>query len=157
MKTKYIIKNEKDMQNVVVEVLSKIKSSTSTFDSGVVLALNGDLGTGKTTFTKALAQQLCITEHITSPTFVIQKTYTIPPCETSNVSQTQLVHIDAYRLNGVQDTHAIDLKNTVHNPGNLVIIEWADLIKDTLPEHTIYIYFTYINDTTREVVIDGIL
>jgi tRNA threonylcarbamoyladenosine biosynthesis protein TsaE len=122
----------------------------------VVLALNGELGAGKTTFTKVLAKELGIMEHITSPTFVIQKSYSVPQnIKGSNPSMFKtLVHIDAYRLENGDDAKALDLQNTVLNPANLVVIEWAKNIKSALPESTINIDFKYVDETTREIKMD---
>ena len=154
---KYIVSNEQDMQNLVLQVLSKLGNPITRFDGAVVLALNGDLGAGKTTFTKALAKVLGITEHITSPTFVIQKSYNIPTCETSNVSHTKLVHIDAYRLQNAEDATVLDLENTADNPRNLVVIEWVENMKGAVPSGAIKIDFTYIDETTREITIQDSL
>ncbi len=169
---KYIISNEQDMHNLVIELLSKLNNPTIKSNSATILALNGELGAGKTTFTKALAKELGIVEHITSPTFIIQKSYQCPehqkysnksvekkqnPLIKSHVGKyeriTKLVHIDAYRLESGGDAEVLDLRNTALNPANLVIIEWAENIKDILPKSAININFKYIDETTREVSI----
>ena len=152
---KYIIQNEQDMQNLVVEVLSLITRQHSQRHGAYILALNGDLGAGKTTFTKALAKELGITEHITSPTFVIQKSYTIP--KINNIIAEKLIHIDAYRLKKADDVKGLDFSSTALNPDNIIIIEWAENIQNALPEGVLQIYFEYITETTRTVVIDAIL
>jgi len=149
---KYVVSNEQDMQNLVVEVLSKLFRGP-TPKCATVLALNGDLGAGKTTFTKALAKELGITEYITSPTFVIQKSYKCPRRLTGQkVGEVEkLVHIDAYRLENGDEAMVLDLQNTVLNPRNLVIIEWAENIKSALPENTIQMHFEYIDETIRKI------
>ncbi len=144
----YIVNNEQDMQSLVIEVLSKLKGLTR------VLALSGELGAGKTTFTKVLARELGIEEDITSPTFVIQKSYKIPK---PFFGVKKLVHIDAYRLEGADDMKTLDFANTLAAAGTLVVIEWAENIVSALPNSTININFKHIDETTRKVVIDGIL
>jgi len=169
---KYLISNEQDMRNLVIELLSKFRGRTH--KNATVLALNGELGAGKTTFTKTLAKELGIVEHITSPTFVIQKSYQCPehrkysgkfvekkqnPLIKSHMGKyeriTKLVHIDAYRLESGDDAKVLDLQNTVLNPTHLVIVEWAENIKSALPKSAININFKYIDETTREVSIQG--
>jgi tRNA threonylcarbamoyladenosine biosynthesis protein TsaE len=154
---KYLIKNEKSMQNLAKELLATLTCDSDNQQYGTVLALNGELGAGKTTFTKAFAKELGITEYITSPTFVLQKSYTIPQlqgAQHTHMPYTTLVHIDAYRLNGADDMQALDWQNTRDNPDNVVLVEWAEIIFDVLPSDTIRINFTYIDESTREVDMD---
>ncbi|MCD5384404.1 MAG: tRNA (adenosine(37)-N6)-threonylcarbamoyltransferase complex ATPase subunit type 1 TsaE [Candidatus Pacebacteria bacterium] len=166
----YLVNNEQDMKNVVIELLSKLKlgGSTAKFEGGAVaLALNGDLGTGKTTFTKVLAKELGIEEPITSPTFVIQKSYQIPKqnhkgpisLQTARrgLAVKKLVHIDAYRLENGVDMDVLDFVNTISEQNNLIVIEWAENIKSALPKNAINLNFEYIDDSTRKITIDGIL
>ncbi len=147
---KYLISNEQDMQDLAGTVLSSLGSAR-------VLALSGDLGAGKTTFTKALAKELGIIEHVTSPTFVIQKSY---ECPRSLLGQKcgdfrKLVHIDAYRLESGGGAEVLDLQNTLQDKGNVVVIEWAENIRSALPKDSLQIHFKYKDETTREVVISG--
>ncbi len=155
----YIVNNEQGMYNLVVDLLSnlKLKSKTIKSNKATVLALSGELGTGKTTFTKALAKELGITEHITSPTFVIQKSYKVSQTAKQGFAVERLVHIDAYRLEGADDMKTLDFANTLAAAGTLVVIEWAENIVSALPNSTININFKHIDETTRKVVIDGIL
>lgn len=143
---RYLVSNEQDMQDLVGTVLSGLGDAR-------VLALSGDLGAGKTTFTKALAKELGIVEHITSPTFVIQKSYSIP----NNADYKKLVHIDAYRLESGADAEVLDLQNTLQEQGNLVVIEWAENIKSALPKDALQIHFEYIDEITRRITFGGIL
>lgn len=89
----------------------------------MVICLIGDLGTGKTVFTKGFAQALEITEPVTSPTFNIIKEYTS--------GEMPLYHMDVYRLEGKPDDIGIEEYFTKKG---VTIIEWADLIEDYLPE-----------------------
>ena len=90
----------------------------------MVICLKGDLGTGKTVFTKGFAQALEIKEEITSPTFNIIKEYTS--------GEMPLYHMDVYRLNGKLDDLGIE---EYFNKNGVTIIEWADMIEDYLPEN----------------------
>ena len=89
----------------------------------MVICLKGDLGTGKTVFTKGFAQALEVTEEVTSPTFTIIKEYTS--------GEMPLYHMDVYRLDGKVEDLGID---EYFNKKGITIIEWADMIEDYLPE-----------------------
>jgi tRNA threonylcarbamoyladenosine biosynthesis protein TsaE len=89
-----------------------------------VITLSGELGAGKTALTQALAKKLGVTDHVLSPTFVVQKTY---PLSTPNPQGfTQLMHIDAYRIENEADARALKLEESLHTQGLLVIIEWPE-------------------------------
>lgn len=94
----------------------------------MVICLQGDLGSGKTVFTKGFASSLGIEEAVTSPTFNIIKEYTS--------GELDLYHMDVYRLDGkVED---LGIEEYYHKNG-VVIIEWSDMIKDYLPEERLEI------------------
>ncbi len=144
----YIVNNEQSMQELVLEVLNRAHLLAA--PTAAVLALNGDLGAGKTTFTKALAKELGVQESVTSPTFVIQKSYDI---QKDNSNFKKIVHIDAYRLESGAEAEVLGLTATMADSTNLVVIEWAENIKSALPQSAISIDFKYINETTRGVTI----
>lgn len=104
----------------------------------MVICLIGDLGSGKTVFTKGFAGSLGIEENITSPTFNIIKEYTS--------GEANLYHMDLYRLNG--DVRNLGL-DEYFNKGGIVIIEWADMIEDYLPEERLEIRFKVVDEDTR--------
>lgn len=110
-----------------------------------VVALYGDLGAGKTTFTQAFARALGVIQNITSPTFVVEKRY---PLE-DQLFDT-LIHIDAYRLDNAEDLEKLDWKTTLSNPKNLVVIEWADKVENLLPKNTVRISLEFLDEHTRE-------
>ena len=94
------------------------------------LLLVGDLGAGKTTFTQILAAELGISDHVTSPTYVIEQRYPVP----HEAPWKHLVHIDAYRLRGGKEAETLNLTKTLAIPENLVVIEWPEHIRDVLPQ-----------------------
>jgi tRNA threonylcarbamoyladenosine biosynthesis protein TsaE len=113
-----------------------------------VLALSGDLGSGKTTFTKALAASLGVLEdEVTSPTFVIMKNY-----ELEGMKFDRLIHIDAYRLEKREEIERIGFNDLLLDKGNLVLIEWPENIGDALPKNAHKISFKFIDENTREIV-----
>lgn len=101
---------------------------------GDVIALIGDLGTGKTTLTKYIAKGLGIEQSITSPTFTIVSEY--------HEGRLPLYHFDVYRVNNLDDMFEIGTEEYFYGDG-VSIVEWADLIEDILPEDTLYIYIEY--------------
>ena len=111
----------------------------------MVICLNGELGSGKTVFTKGIAQALGIEENITSPTFTIIKEY--------NTGELPLYHMDVYRLDGNADGVGIE---EYFNKGGIVIIEWANTIKDILPEERLEIKFKIVGEDKRVLVINPI-
>ncbi len=111
-----------------------------------VVALSGDLGAGKTTFTQSIARAFGIPEAVTSPTFVILKTYAL-----SGQKFERLIHIDAYRLHDGEELRALGFVDLLSDPKNLIVIEWPERVKDVLPEHAITISFVIIGDDEREI------
>ena len=106
----------------------------------MIICLDGELGSGKTVFTKGIANALGIKESITSPTFNIIKEYD---------GELPLYHMDVYRLDGVTDGYGIEEYFT---KGVVVVIEWADTIKDILPKEYLHIKFK-VSDENKRVLI----
>lgn len=119
-------------------------------DSARVIALSGELGAGKTTFAQALARALgVIEEQVTSPTFIIQKTY---PLEGQAFST--LVHIDAYRLEHSRELLALGWEELIQDPGNLIIVEWPERVADLLPKSALTMRLTYVDETHRSISLE---
>ena len=107
----------------------------------MIICLNGELGSGKTLFTKGIASALGIKDNITSPTFTIIKEYD---------GELPLYHMDVYRLDG--DTEGVGIED-YYDKGGVVVIEWADTIKDILPEERLDIWIKSVDENTRVLVI----
>lgn len=107
---------------------------------GMVITLEGELGVGKTTFTKGIARGLGINEIVTSPTFTIIKEYVS--------SEIPLYHIDAYRLEGSDED--IGLEDYFYGDG-ISVIEWAQFIDDLLPDQYLEIMIEYIDGNSRNI------
>ena len=108
----------------------------------MVICLNGDLGSGKTVFTKAFAKALGIHESITSPTFNIIKEYP--------EGELPLYHMDVYRLDG--NTNELNIEE-YFDKGGVTIIECADLITDELPEERLDIDIRVTGEDTRVFIL----
>jgi tRNA threonylcarbamoyladenosine biosynthesis protein TsaE len=130
---------------------------------GEVLALYGDLGSGKTTFMQGLARGLGITKNIISPTFIIMRSYEIGTGNKAIDSEAQarrgqgtknLYHLDLYRIENVDQASDLGLNELMGDPENIVAIEWPDKIENLLPEKRINLYFEYLQDDKRQIKID---
>lgn len=108
----------------------------------MIICLEGDLGSGKTVFTKGFASSLGIDEVITSPTFNIIKEY--------HTGELPLYHMDVYRLNGDVNTVGIE---EYYTKGGVVIIEWSDTIQEHLPKERLEIKIKVVDEDTRILII----
>jgi tRNA threonylcarbamoyladenosine biosynthesis protein TsaE len=135
---KIITKNKEETQALATKIAKQLKG-------GEVLALQGDLGAGKTTFTQGLAKALGVKVNVTSPTFVLLKIY-----KTKHISIKQMIHIDAYRLNTGTDLEAIGWQEYL-KPDTLVVIEWADKVKSVIPKQTKWFKFKLLANDKHQV------
>jgi len=142
MPIKFLSKSEKETFNFA-------KKFAKQLIGGEVLCLVGDLGAGKTIFTKGVAAGLKVKNIITSPTFVLMKNYQV----SEHQQIKNLIHIDAYRLINGQQLLEIGVKDFLNQPENIVIIEWADRVRDILPKKTIEIIFKINKNNQRKVII----
>lgn len=139
-------KNARDTQKFGRKIASQLKG-------GEVLALSGNLGSGKTTFIQGLAQGLGIKQRIISPTFILLREYEITNYQ---LPISNFYHIDLYRL---EDSVESELKNLgieeIWERGeNVVAIEWAEKVKTLLPTNTIWIVFEDLGDNKRRITIE---
>ncbi len=138
----------------ICDSLEKTKEAVKEFlktlvphpNHATIIELVGDLGAGKTTFTKILGEELRIQETIISPTFVIQKRYPIP----NHPHFKTLVHVDAYRFENPDEAKILGIEEDIQNKENLIIIEWPSKIQDHI-KNSIQIYFEHIDETTRKI------
>lgn len=138
-------KSLKDTENIAREFAKVIRPRP---EGATVVALHGDLGSGKTTFVKALASYFGIpAEEVTSPTFVIEKRFALK----SGLPFRTLIHIDAYRLEKPEEIERLGWGETVAHKDNLILIEWPENIGTVLPKDAIKISFTFVDEKTREL------
>jgi tRNA threonylcarbamoyladenosine biosynthesis protein TsaE len=113
--------------------------------SGNIICLSGDLGAGKTAFTKGIAKGMGIEDYVTSPTYTIINEYE---------GRLPLYHFDVYRLNDVEEMYELGYEEYFFGDG-VVVLEWADIVRDIIPGERLWI--TILNtkgDNSREIIIE---
>lgn len=138
---KILSKSEKETYNFAKKFAGKLKG-------GEVLCLVGDLGAGKTAFTKGLAVGLGVKNTVTSPTFVLMKNY-----KANRDKIRHLAHIDAYRLESGAQLLGIGAEDYFGDAECVTVIEWADRVKDIWPKEAIKIEFKIGKGDKREITI----
>lgn len=114
-------------------------------NKGNIVCLSGDLGAGKTAFTKGIAKGMGVEGYVTSPTYTIINEYE---------GRLPLFHFDVYRLNDVEEMHELGYEEYFFGDG-VVVIEWADIVRDIIPGERLWI--TILNtkgDNSREIIIE---
>jgi tRNA threonylcarbamoyladenosine biosynthesis protein TsaE len=114
-------------------------------NEATLVTLSGELGAGKTAFTKAAAKALGVEETVTSPTFVLEKIYSLP----AGNAFGRLIHIDAYRLESGAELAPLGFDELMRAPGNLILLEWPEKVADALPEPAKRILLVPMEDGSR--------
>lgn len=140
---KFYTKNEK-------QTIKLGKKLAGRFYAGLVIVLKGDLGAGKTTITKGFAKGLKIKSAITSPTFTIMNEYE---------GKLPLYHFDMYRLEDSDEAYEFGMQEYLNDSENsslkkgVVVIEWADRIKNMLPQHYLLVEIKKQDQQKREIIV----
>src|SRR3989344_6267831 len=148
---KFVSNNPKELKKIAKDLAGNLMSR-SRLDMGggaLVLALVGDLGSGKTTFARAFAEGLGVKEKIKSPTFIIFRKSNI-----KNKNFLYFYHFDVYRINSEKEILNLGWKEIISNPENIVLAEWADKIENILPKNCIKINFKHLKGDKREIVLN---
>ena len=146
----YEAKSIEDLKAVAGEFL-RLLGQREAKSTATVMGLSGNLGAGKTSFTKCVAELLGITEVITSPTFILEKIYDIPEGSTLGSRFTKLIHIDAYRLEGGDEMAPLGWEAILGEPHNLVFLEWPEQVASALPQDMDTILFEYVSESVRKI------
>lgn len=117
-----------------------------------VIALEGELGAGKTTFAQGFLKSAGAEGPFTSPTFVIMKKYGLKSGEQLAGDYKAVYHLDCYRV-GSQDVLALGWDEIISDPQNIVLVEWPEKIKDILPDRHIHINFVFVDEKKRKITI----
>ena len=150
--------SEAGLSRVAKDLAKKVLEKPSA-KPATVIALSGELGVGKTTFTKVFLKALGVRESVTSPTFILFRPYPLPPINQLTNQPTNFdlaYHIDCYRLENPKELLKLGLKEMLQNPRHLVVIEWAERVKKFLPKKAIWLKLEHgARKNTRKVAIRG--
>lgn len=140
MKKEYLSNSLEDTKKIAYNFADSLKG-------GEIILLNGDLGAGKTTFTKFLAKRLGVNEIVTSPTFTILKEY--------HGENFKINHFDMYRLDDYQEAYEFGIEDFLSgNSHEITLIEWSERISELLPENCIVININFICENSRKIVLE---
>ena len=151
----FITKSGDETEKLGEEFAKQLKSQDAVF-------LIGDLGSGKTTFTKGLAKGLNINDRIISPTFVIVRQHRVSVQRTvdrkyetqANVKRIEtLYHLDLYRLGGERDVKGIDLKDFLDDKSGVVVIEWPEIGQNLVDKKVWKVNFEHLENDGRKISI----
>ena len=129
----------------VTETQSFAADLANSLPASIVIALIGNLGSGKTTFTQGFAKGLGISENVGSPTFKLVSEY--------DGQKGKLIHVDAYRLEGIDDFLNIGGEDILATPKAIILIEWGDKLESILPPDAIRISFKRVLNVENERLI----
>ena len=113
---------------------------------GDLVALIGDLGSGKTTLVQGIASGWGSLDPVSSPTFVIVNVY-------RQANGLRLFHVDAYRLNGTSEALDLDMDNLLDQ--GPMVVEWAERVQSALPEQGLWVHMNYIDEVQRDLIFSG--
>lgn len=146
---KHVTNSLEETHNLASDFLESFRrSELRSPNFAPVFGLYGDLGSGKTAFVQGIARALGVNHQITSPTFVIQKSYEL---RSPFSDLRRLVHIDAYRFSEGKDMKTLRWAETLSDPGNIVFLEWPEIVESALPKNLVPIRFKFIDENTREI------
>ena len=128
------------------------KKVASSIVGGEIFALKGDLGSGKTTFVQGLAEGLGIKGRIISPTFILMRRYQLP---FNHEAINYFYHVDLYRLEEKVDKEVVNLgiADVWGEKENIMVIEWAEKIKDLIPANSKWLFFENIGENKRKITL----
>jgi tRNA threonylcarbamoyladenosine biosynthesis protein TsaE len=143
----YSLDSDQAMRDFGAHVGEAIKDLQPAKDEAFVLELIGDVGAGKTTFTKGMAIGLGITEDVASPSFTISRVY--------DAGQKRLYHYDFYRLTDAGILRD-ELGEVMADPSAIVVIEWADIVEGVLPDDHARLTIRATGEVSRSVIAYGL-
>ena len=160
----FISNSQEDTQSFAKKLAGNLMSR-SRLDIGggaLVLALIGELGSGKTTFARVFAEVLGVKEKVKSPTFIIMRKSQIPSSKSQAKSKIQknktkykyFYHFDVYRIHSEKEILNLGWEEIISNPENVVLVEWADKIEKILPKNSVKINFKHLKGDKRGIVLN---
>ena len=143
-----ISKSVKETGKIAADIVDKLQPQAK----ATVIALSGNLGSGKTTFTKAFAEACGVSpDEVTSPTFVIMKSYEIAEPRVLMGGWTKLIHIDAYRLEKPEEIVRLGWNDLISDPTHIILVEWPEHVGKAMPKDAHKITFSVVDENTRKI------
>ena len=139
------------------KIISRSEAETEAFAAslarelprGTVIALDGDLGAGKTVFSRGFARGLGITEPVSSPTYTIVQEYPLPE------GRGMLYHLDLYRISNSASALAFGVDEFLNDPESVALVEWPERIADILPPGMTVVRIRHLSDSEREITMEA--
>ena len=141
--TEITSKSPEQTQKLAEQILEGLPENVN------VIALQGDLGSGKTTFVQGLAKTLGVKKKILSPTFILMRTYNL----SESKKFTKLFHLDLYRIDNSRGIEGLGLPEIINGTTNLVVIELAEKMNHNLFKNYLLMKFKYEDDQTRKITL----
>lgn len=138
-----IVKSKQELALFAKDFLEHLVPSPAT---ATIIGLSGDLGAGKTAFTKEIALLLGVSEEILSPTFVLAKFYPL-----KGKPWGELVHIDAYRIEGENELSVLRWEEMIRDPKKLIVVEWPEQLGKHFSGFTSTLEFVFVDEHTRKI------
>lgn len=147
---KFITHSPAETKLFAQNLAQKIAGRQFSNKTAVVLALNGNLGSGKTIFVQGFCHFFKVKQKIVSPTFVLMKSFRL---HSPKIKFQRIYHLDCYRLQTPKEILALNFKEIINEPQNIVLIEWPEKIKKFLPRKTIKIEFRHgLKENERTII-----
>ena len=153
---KFVSNNPEESRKFARDLAANLMSRSRLDISGgaLVLALMGDLGSGKTTFAQAFAEGLGVKEKVKSPTFIIFRKSKVADKKWQEKVFKYFYHFDVHRINSEKEILNLGWEEIISNPENIVLVEWADKIEKILPKNSVKINFKHLKGDKREIVLN---
>lgn len=142
-KIKFTSNSLDDTKRITLEILEHATKKHKG-KNALVLALVGELGASKTQMAKFVGEVLGVSQNITSPTFVLMNHY-----KTQDVIFSDFYHFDCYRTVSSKEILNLGWKDIISNPKNLVLVEWAEKVKEIFPKNVIWVKIKHIDENRR--------
>jgi len=136
MKRKILLRSARETKMFAKRFAANILTHANRRKGAVVIGLVGDLGAGKTTFVQGFGKAFGVKQRMVSPTFLIFRSYKL---QVTSYKFARLYHVDLYRIHSPRELETLNFRHILRDPKNIVLIEWADRIKKTLPKGTIWV------------------
>lgn len=137
----FVSKSVEETEKIAEQISKKIKK-------GDVILLFGNLGAGKTTFTKSLCHNLGVDETVTSPTFTILNEH--------KAKDFIVYHFDMYRVESLENAYELGFDEIINGGDGVCVVEWPEMCSGLFPENCVKIYIEYLGQDCRKFKVEGL-